>query len=67
MTCFGCFITEKHKVIRLKCCIKNYYHYNLGESVPKEFTSCTTIESLRAFLYIYNIKEYEVLQYEDIR
>jgi len=67
MTCFGWFITEKHKVIKLKRCIKNYYHYNLGESVPKEFSSCTTIESLRAFLYIYNIKEYQVLQYEDIQ
>jgi hypothetical protein len=62
-----CLLTEKDKVIRLKRCIRNYYHYNLGEDLPKEFNYCTTIDSLRAFLYIYNIKEYQVLQYEDIQ
>ena len=66
MTCFGCFITEKDKVIRLKRCIKNYYYYNIGEQVPNDFKYCNTIESLRAFLYIYNIKENDLLNYDNI-
>lgn len=58
---------EKNKVKRLKRCIINYYKYNLGEEIPRELNSITTLESLYAFMHIYNIKEYEILQYEDIQ
>ena len=59
--------TKKHKLKRLKRCIVNYYKYNLGEEVPNEIKYSTTLESLRAFMHIYNLKEHEVFQYEDIQ
>jgi hypothetical protein len=58
---------EKDKLKRIKHCIINYYKYNLGEEVPSDIKYCVTLDSLSAFMYIYNIKENEINKYKDIQ
>jgi hypothetical protein len=66
MSCLCFKESEFDYIYKLKICINNYFFYYLGEPCPRILYEIYSLKTLRDFMILYNIKENNVLKFENV-